>query len=270
MSFSGKVAAITGAGSGIGQALACRLASEGCSVSICDVNEEGLKETAERIAKHNVGCLVSTVDVTDRQAVESWAEKTIQELGGADYVFNNAGVALIDRVETIKYDDFNWLMNINFWGMVYGSKAFLDHFKEKDSGHIINVSSLFGLIAVPGQAAYNASKYAIRGFTEALAQELKGSGVAAHSVHPGGIRTNIAKNARFVNSGPGGGDHQDMQKNFEKIAKTTPDQAADVILKGVEAGKMRILIGGDARLLDRIQRFMPEKYPSFLSLLFKK
>lgn len=270
MGFQGKIAAITGAGSGIGRALACRLASEGCSVAISDVNEEGLKETAALVAKHNVGCFQSSLDVRDQEAVEQWAADVVKELGGADYVFNNAGVALVDRVETIDYDDFRWLMDINFWGMVYGSKAFLPHFKSQGSGHIVNVSSLFGLISVPGQSAYNASKFAIRGFTEAMAQELKGSGVYASSVHPGGIKTNIARNARFVNGGPDGGNHDDMQKNFEKMARTTPDQAADVILNGMAKKKKRILIGGDARLLDRVQRLMPEKYSDFLSLLFKK
>ncbi len=270
MRFNGKVAAITGAGSGIGRALALRLASEGCSVALSDKNIEGLKETAELVAKHNVGCLQSELDVSDREAVEAWAQDVVKEFGQADYVFNNAGVALVDRAETIDYDDFHWLMDINFWGMVYGSKAFLPHFQERKSGHIINVSSLFGLIAVPGQSAYNASKFAIRGFTEALGQELDGSGVYASSVHPGGIKTNIARNARFVNGGPDGGGHSDMIKNFDHIAKTTSEQAADVILKGVEKKKKRILIGADARLLDRIQRLMPEKYSGFLSLLFKK
>ncbi len=270
MHFNGKVAAITGAGSGIGRALALRLASEGCSVAISDKNTDGLKETADLMVAHNVGCLQSELDVSDREAVEAWAQDVVKEFGKTDYVFNNAGVALVDRAETIEYDDFRWLMDINFWGMVYGSKAFLPHFQERKSGHIINVSSLFGLIAVPGQSAYNASKFAIRGFTEALAQELDGSGVYASSVHPGGIKTNIARNARFVNGGPDGGGHSDMIKNFDHIAKTTPEQAADVILKGVEKKKKRILIGADARLLDRVQRLMPEKYSGFLSLLFKK
>ncbi len=269
MSFSGKIAAITGAGSGIGRALAIKLAEQGCSVAISDVDEEGLNETAKLVANHNVGCHKTILDVKNREDVEKWADTVVKDMGGADYIFNNAGVALMDCVETMKYEDFRWIMDINFWGMVYGSKAFLTHFSKQKSGHIINVSSLFGLIAFPSQSAYNASKFAIRGFTEALAIEQKDTDVFVSSVHPGGIKTNIAKNARFINSGMPGMKKSDSEKAFDALAKTTPTQAADVILKGVLKKKKRILIGSDARLLDRLQRLMPVKYTKLISLLTK-
>ncbi|WP_415237482.1 SDR family NAD(P)-dependent oxidoreductase [Sneathiella sp.] len=269
MSFEGKVAAITGAGSGIGRALALGLASKGCSVSVSDINEAELAETVTLIAPYNVEVRSDPLDVTDRNAVESLAASVVDQFGKVDFVFNNAGVALIDRVETVSYDDFEWLMNINFWGMVYGSKAFLPYFQQQGQGHIINVSSLFGLVAVPGQSAYNASKFAIRGFTDAMGQELKGTGIYATSVHPGGIKTNIVKNARFINPGSKHIKKSDMETRFAKMARTTADQAAEVILKAVARKKKRVLIGGDARFLDIVQRLMPEKYPEFLSFVLK-
>jgi NAD(P)-dependent dehydrogenase (short-subunit alcohol dehydrogenase family) len=261
--FDNKIAAITGAGSGIGRALAVQLAKEGCSVAISDVNEEGLNDTSEMIAKYNVGCQKDVLDVSDQEAVERWAGSVIENLGGADYVFNNAGVTLMQSAAETKIEDFRWVMDINFWGMVYGSKAFLPHFMKQKSGHIINVSSLFGLIAFPNQAAYNSSKFAIRGFTEALALEQKENGIHVSSVHPGGIGTGIVQNARIPQD-TDGTMKKEAQNRFNKAAITTAEQAANVILDGVDKGRRRILIGKDARFMDRIQRFLPEKYGNFI------
>lgn len=270
MRFDGKIAAITGAGSGIGRALAVKLASEGCSVAISDVDEKGLAETAEMVARYNVGYDQLKLDVSDRDAVENWAEAVVEKMGSADYVFNNAGVTLLENVANTEYDDFRWVMDINFWGMVYGSKAFLKYFQSRGSGHIINVSSLFGLVAFPNQAAYNASKFAIRGFTEALGLELKDTDIFVSSVHPGGIRTSIARNARANEANLGGRTVEDFANNFEASARTTPEEAAEVILSGVLKRKRRILIGKDARFMDRVQRLFPEKYGPMLQKILPK
>ena len=269
MSFNGKVAAITGAGSGIGRALAIALAERGCSVSIADIDGDGLKQTEVLVAAHNVGSKVTKLDVKNRDAVEAWADDTVQEFGQVDFVFNNAGVTMFDTVSGTSYEDFHWVMDINFWGMVYGTKAFMGYFEKANSGHVINVSSLFGLIAFPGQSAYNASKFAIRGFTEALAMEMKGTNVQVSSVHPGGIRTDIARNARFKKTDRGERNRKNAVRKFDATAQTTPEQAAAVILSGVEAGKRRILIGADAKIIDFLQRLMPIKYVGLLKRIIK-
>lgn len=269
MSFTGKVAAITGAGSGIGRALAIRLAKEGCHVALADVDDAGLQETETEISAHNIRCVTTKLDVSDRAAVEAWSNDVVSEFGAVDYIFNNAGVALFDTAESDDYDNIRWVMDINFWGMVYGSKAFLKHFREAGSGHVINVSSLFGLIAFPGQSAYNASKFAIRGYTEALAMELKGSGIYASSVHPGGILTDIARNSRYTKSSFEGGSKEKTVVEFDRMVKTTAEDAADVILKGVKGKKQRILIGKDAKILDFIQRIMPVGYSKLLFKILK-
>ncbi|OUR79169.1 hypothetical protein A9Q83_04845 [Alphaproteobacteria bacterium 46_93_T64] len=269
MNFNGKVAAITGAGSGIGRALAVRLAEEGCSVSLADVDQKGLTQTAAEVAKLNVGCKQTHLDVRDKKAVGDWADETVQEFGRVDYIFNNAGVTLFDSAASTEYDDFEWVMDINFWGMVYGTKSFMKYFQEVKTGHVINVSSLFGLVAFPNQSAYNASKFAIRGFTEALALEMKDTDIQVSSVHPGGILTDIARNSRFKETGSAGVTKEEAVRSFDAIAKTAPAQAADVILKGVLAGKRRILVGTDAKIIDFLQRLMPVRYASLLLKVLK-
>ncbi|MEH6548104.1 MAG: SDR family oxidoreductase, partial [Sneathiella sp.] len=200
MDFAGKTAAISGAGAGIGRALARKLASNGCNLALSDISEDGLAETATLIENQHISCVTTKLDVSNREAAENWAEASIIEFGDIDLVFNNAGVTVVDNVNSMTYDDFHWVMNINFWGVVHGSKAFLPHLLGRRQGHLINISSLFGLVTVPGQSAYNASKFAVRGFTEALGQEVRGKGVGVSCVHPGGILTDIAKNARFKQS----------------------------------------------------------------------
>ncbi|MDT4846234.1 putative oxidoreductase SadH [compost metagenome] len=185
-------------------------------------------------------------------------------------IINNAGVAVSQTIAELSYTDFEWLMNINFWGVVHGTKAFLPHLLKNDAGHIVNLSSIFGIVGVPTQGAYNASKFAVRGFTEALRQELSASKVAVSCVHPGGIKTNIARSARFYQGINGKCDANRAAADFEKLARTTPQQAAQVIVHGIKAKRPRILIGGDAHLLDWIQRLLPASYPNVLSKLMRK
>ncbi len=227
--FHNKVAVITGAGSGIGRALAHDLAAAGARLALSDVNQVGLQETADALNLGSDRLITEAFDVADRDAFYAFAERVTGHFGAVHLVFNNAGVALGATVEDMSYEDFEWLMGINFWGVVYGTKAFLPHLKAAGEGHIVNVSSVFGLIGVPTQSAYNASKFAVRGFTEALRQELEmeGGRVSCTSVHPGGIKTNIARNARM---GAGvekitGGDGDKARRASEKMFRTTPAEA---------------------------------------------
>ncbi|BAP13046.1 MAG: acetoin dehydrogenase [Alcanivorax borkumensis] len=272
-SFSGKVAAITGAGSGIGQATAIALAKKGCHLAISDISQESLEKTIKMLAHYPVKVSSHVVDVSDREAVYKYADDTVTEHGKVNIIMNNAGVGLGETVENMSYENFEWLMNINFWGVVYGTKAFLPHLKRADEGHIINISSVFGIIGVPTQSAYNAAKFAVRGFTESLREELdiEGGRVSATSVHPGGVKTNIARNSRMGDMGDMGiGDKEDIADMFEKIAMTTPETAAKTILKAVRKNRRRVLVGGDAIMLDTTQRLMPTGYQRLLEVMFKK
>lgn len=264
-SFENKVAAITGAGSGIGRALAYGLARQGCHLALSDVNVEGLAETAAQARKLGVSVSEATVNVADREAVHAWAAQVVAEHGRVNAIFNNAGVAQGGTVEGNDYADYEWVMAINFWGVIHGTKAFLPHIKAAGSGHIVNVSSVFGLFSQPGMSAYNASKFAVRGFTESLRQELdmQACGVSASCVHPGGIKTNIAKTARMndsLSSVTGQDADQARQQFNDQLLRTTPEKAAQVIINGVLANKRRILIGPDAYALDGMQRLWPAFY----------
>ncbi|CAD5108189.1 SDR family NAD(P)-dependent oxidoreductase [Zestomonas carbonaria] len=264
-SFENKVAAVTGAGSGIGRALAYRLARQGCHLALADVNVEGLAETAEQARKLGVTVTEARVDVSDRDAVHAWAEQVIKDHGRVNAIFNNAGVAQGGTVEGNDYADYEWIMGINFWGVVHGTKAFLPHLKASGQGHIVNVSSVFGIFSQPGMSAYNATKFAVRGFTESLRQELDMAdcGVSASCVHPGGIKTNIAKTARMNDSlarVTGQAPEQARQQFNDQLLRTTPDKAAEVIINGVLRNKRRILIGADAWALDSMQRLLPAFY----------
>lgn len=272
-SFSGKVAAITGSGSGIGQATAIALAKEGCHLAISDISRESLDNTIELLAGYPVNISTHVVDVSDREAVYKYAEDTVATHGKVNLIMNNAGVGLGETVDNMSYENFEWLMNINFWGVVYGTKAFLPHLKQAGEGHIINISSVFGIISVPTQSAYNAAKFAVRGFTESLREELDiaGDPVSATCVHPGGVKTNIARNSRMGDMGSMSiGDKEDVANMFEKIAMTTPETAAKTILKGVRKNQRRILVGGDAIMLDTTQRLIPTGYQRLLEVMFKK
>ncbi|HEX4938327.1 MAG TPA: SDR family NAD(P)-dependent oxidoreductase, partial [Candidatus Kapabacteria bacterium] len=197
--FRGKVAAITGAGSGIGQALAIQLAQAGCDLALSDVNQVGLQDTVRQVSSTGVRVHVQPLDVANRDAMYAWADTVVAVLGKVNLIFNNAGVALTETVEAMRYADFEWLMNINFWGVVHGTKAFLPHLKASGDGHVVNVSSVFGIIGVPTQSAYNAAKFAVRGFTESLREEMaiEGYPVNVTCVHPGGIKTNIVRSGRM-------------------------------------------------------------------------
>jgi len=272
-SFQGKVAAVTGAGSGIGRALALTLALRGCNLALCDVDWGGLEETARLARRAGLRVTVQRVDVADRAAVHRWADLVAEEHGKVNMVFNNAGVALGSTVEGGGYEDLEWLFGVNFWGVVHGTKAFLPHLRASGEGHVVNVSSVFALISVPGQAAYNASKAAVRAFTDALRMELEMSGapVSATCVFPGGIKTNIARNSRGDASVEALGlDAEGGREKFEKLFVTGADEAAGVILRAVERNERRVLVGRDARLIDGLARLLPGAYQPVVERLALK
>jgi NADP-dependent 3-hydroxy acid dehydrogenase YdfG len=264
--INGRTAVITGAGSGIGQATARRLAAHGCPVALADWNDEGLEETASSIAGP---VLTRKLDVRDRQGVMAFAAEVAewapQPLG---LVFNNAGVTVLQGVADAAPEDDEWVFDVNFGGVVNGVTAFLPVLLKQRAGVIANTSSVFGLVGFPHQSAYCASKFAVRGYTEALRQELRGTGVRATVVHPGGVKTNIVANARF--RADYRGEHADLQSaaaDFATIARTSPDKAAQIIHEGIEKQKARIRVGPDAVFLDLLVRLAPTKYFDVLERL---
>ena len=257
--ISGRTVVVTGAASGIGRAVAQRLSRYGSPVALADVDDAGLKETAASLSGP---ALLRVLDVRDAAAqhefaaeVSQWAPRPI----GA--VFNNAGVAVSSRVlDTVPEDDA-WLWDINFHGVVNGTRAFLPILADQDSGTIVNTSSVFGLVGMPGQSAYCAAKFAVRGFTDSLRQELRGTGVSAVTVHPGGIDTNIVRNGRFREDADGRGrTKEQLADEFAAMTMTKPDRAAEIIHRGVESGKSRILVGPDAYAFDALSRLAPTRY----------
>ena len=256
--LSGRTAVVTGAGSGMGQAIARLLAGRGCPVVITDVNADGLAATERSI---NGPVIARELDVRDREATFALAAE-VREWSPAPLgaVFNNAGVTVSQTIADVSQEDFDWIVDINFWGVVHGTKAYLPWMLEQDAGAIVNTSSLFGLIGWPTQATYNATKFAVRGFTEGLQHELRDTGVHAVSVHPGGVATSIVTNGRFHVDDRGGRDHAELEKDFDNVARLTPDAAARIIVRGVERGDNRILVGHDARAGDFLQRIAPTRY----------
>lgn len=263
-SFEGKVAAITGAGSGIGRALALALAKSKADLALSDINGKTAEETAELARGLGARATTASLDVANRAAVHAWADQVVADHGRVNLVFNNAGVALGSTLEGVTYEDFEWLMNVNFWGVVYGTKAFLPHLRTSGDGHVVNVSSVFGLASAPGNGTYNASKFAVRGFTEALRQELEltGACVSATCVHPGGIKTNIARSSRMSADMEQllGQDADAARARFEKRFITTPEDAARTILRAVRRNQRRVLVGPDAKVLDLVVRLFPSGY----------
>jgi short-subunit dehydrogenase len=266
--FSGRVAAVTGAGSGIGRALARDLARRGAHLALSDVDEAGLAETVSLCEGSAVKVTSQRVDVADRAAVFAWADRVAEEHGKVNLVVNNAGVALAATIEEGSIDDIEWLMGINYWGVVYGTKAFLPHLKAAGEGHIVNLSSVFGLISVPSQSAYNSAKFAVRGFTDALRIELEAAdiGVSCTTVHPGGVKTNIARNARIDAAlEEAAGTREEQAKRFERMALTTPEKAARQILTAVTRNRRRVLVGPDAKVIDLVSRLPAGLYQRVLA-----
>ncbi len=262
----GRVAVVTGAASGIGRALAHELAAAGCELAISDVDEAGLAETRQTVEARGTRVTSARLDVADRAAVHAYADAVAAEHGRVNVVVNNAGVALSCLIEHMSYDDFDWLMGINFWGVVHGTKAFLPHLRRAGEGHVVNVSSVFGLIGVPTQSAYNAAKFAVRGFTESLREELEldPCGVSCTCVHPGGIRTAIVRNQRVGELGMATRPQQEMVTEFDRLARTSAESAARAIVAGIRGDKRRVLIGPDAYAIDVMQRLAPTAYQRFV------
>jgi NAD(P)-dependent dehydrogenase (short-subunit alcohol dehydrogenase family) len=256
--FTGRVAAVTGAASGIGRALARDLAARGAHLALSDIDDRGLAQTVKLCEAAGPGRVTSQhVDVADRDAVQAWAAQVVAEHGRANLIVNNAGVALAASIEAMSYEDFDWLMGINFWGVVHGTKAFLPHLKASGEGHVVNLSSVFGLVSVPWQSAYNAAKFAVRGFTDALRMELEleRSGVSCTTVHPGGVKTSIAWNARIDPAVAAVfGRAEAARRGFDQLARTSPEGAARQILAGVARDRRRVLVGPDATAIDLISR----------------
>lgn len=261
-----KVAVVTGAGSGIGRALAMALAARGCRLALSDVDETGLAETIA--ALNGVEIKSYVLDVSDQDAIYAHANDVIKDFGQVNLIINNAGVALSASVREMTDADFKWIMDIDFWGVVHGTRAFLPHLIASGDGHVVNISSVFGLIGVPKQSAYNAAKFAVRGFTESFRQEMKleNQPVSVSCVHPGGIRTNIANSARMGKSE--NGDAQ--RKGFDKLAMTTPEKAADIIVKGILKDESRILVGPDAWGIDAINRLLGSAYQPLVQRFSRK
>ena len=264
--LDGRTAFVSGAASGLGRALALRLAAHGCPVAIADQDESGLAQTAEMIAGP---VLARPLDVRDRQAQMAFAAE-VAEWAPAPLgmVFNNAGVTTTQGVADGGVEDDEWVVDINLGGVINGVRAYLPILLRQDSGVMVNTSSVFGLVGIPYQSAYCASKFAVRGFTESLRHELRGTGVDAVTVHPGGIKTNIVRNARY-HGHPVRADleHDEFVREFDAMALTTPDKAARIIHEGVKAGRSRILVGPDAYVFDGLARVMPTHYYDVLSFL---
>jgi len=269
----GAAAAVTGAAGGIGRALALALAARGCDLALADRDETGLQTLAAEIAKTNA-CKVSThrVDVSEPQAVEDFAIAAIAAHPALNIVVNNAGVALMGTFAEIDQAQMDWLMNINFWGVVRSTRAFLPHLSRQREAHLVNLSSIFGIVAPPGQTAYAAAKFAVRGFSESLRHELQmaASPVKLSVVHPGGVATNIARNSRAGSGMTDNARRAQSIERFDAVAKTTPQAAALRIIQGIEKNQPRILIGSDARFMDLLQRLRPGTYWRVLARRIEK
>jgi NAD(P)-dependent dehydrogenase (short-subunit alcohol dehydrogenase family) len=265
----GKVAVITGAGSGIGRALAYDLARRGATLAISDVDATGLAETAKQVRVIGAPVHQARLDVTDRSAVLTYADEVAAEFGAVHLVINNAGIAFTGDIEKMTFEQIERVMDVDFWGVVNGTKAFLPHLIASGDGHVVNISSLFGLLSMPGQGAYNAAKFAVRGFTEALREEMliNGHPVRVTCVHPGGIKTAIARNAGAVD----GEDAAALAAFFDaKLAKTSPESAARSILRAVTGNRPRAVVGLDAKLLDLLVRLTGPGYQRLVAVAARR
>jgi len=258
-SLADKVVVITGAGSGIGRAVACEVARRGSLVAVSDVDEAGLATTVEMVKGIGAQVHATRLDVSDRAAFAAYATEVAEHFGRVNVVVNNAGVALSGDFDDLEYPDMEWIMGINFWGVVHGTKEFLPHLVASGDGHVVNISSLFGLVSMPSQSLYNASKYAVRGLSEALREEMLVAGhpVGVTVVHPGGIKTAIARNARVSSRE----DAAATARTFdEKLARMTPDKAAQVIVRAVLKDQARCLVGIDAHALHHFAKLTGSRY----------
>lgn len=269
-SLQNKVVAITGAGSGIGRALAIRLAQAGCRLALADINAAGLEETARMAGGAGTSVSTHLVDTGNREQIYRYADEAAAHHGGVDVIINNAGVTVTESLERVSYEDFEWVININMWGVVYGTRAFLPLIKKRGKGHIVNISSINGMVPFSHNGPYNMSKYAVRAFSETLMQELAGTGVSVSSVHPGGINTNIVSNSRFFHSASGNRSQAEEAEKFSRIAKTSPEKAARVIIAGIKKNKKRIMVGMDARMMDLVSRVFPIRMVMWTGVAFKK
>lgn len=253
-----RVAAVTGAASGIGRMLAVHLAGQGCNVAISDVDRAGLQQTSDMIDSRDVRITSHIVNVADRDQVKAYAEDVVDKHGCIHLLINNAGVVVTETIEDVGYDDFEWIMGINLWGVIYGCKAFLPYLKQQDEAHIVNISSVNGIFTNPNNGPYCTTKYAVRGFTETLCQELKKTSVRVSCVHPGGIKTNIVRNARYYKAADPDINHEELVEVFDEfLAWTTADKAARIIISGIKKNKHRIMVGPDAYVYDWLKRLFP-------------
>jgi NADP-dependent 3-hydroxy acid dehydrogenase YdfG len=262
--FAGKTVVVTGAGSGIGRALAIELARSGAELAISDVDTEGLAVTEERVKAIGARVKTDRLDVTQREAFQVYADAVNNHYGKVNQVYNNAGIAFIGDIEVTEFKDLEHVMDVDYWGVVNGTKVFLPHLIASGDGHVVNISSVFGLLSAPGQGAYNAAKFAVRGFTEALRQEMiiAGHPVKVTCVHPGGIKTAIVRNAMAAE----GRDKHRVAKTFDKrLASTSPRKAARIILDGVRKNRPRVLVGNDARALDILARATGSGYQRLIA-----
>ncbi|MGD9620262.1 MAG: SDR family NAD(P)-dependent oxidoreductase [Mycolicibacterium sp.] len=267
--FAGKVSVVTGAGSGIGQALAIELGRSGARLAISDVDSEGLGQTEETLKRIGAQVKSDRLDVTERAAFLAYADAVAAHFGTVNQIYNNAGIAFSGDVEVSEPKDIERVFDVDYWGVVNGTKAFLPHLIASGDGHVINISSVFGLLGMPGQAAYCAAKFAVRGFTEALAQEMRMAGhpVAVTCVHPGGIKTAIARNMTTAD----GLDKQALARDFDtQLAKLSPEKAARIILDGVRRKKPRVLVGSDAKAFDIVVRATGSGFQRFLPKLLAR
>lgn len=264
-----QIAVVTGAGDGIGRALATNLNARGINLYICDIDRERLDQTLALLDTSLASVSHAIVDCGDGEAIASWAASITAELDAIDFLFNNAGVAYASEFRDATLDNYEWLMNINYWGVVRTTKAFLPLLEASPSGHLVNISSIFGMVGIATQGAYNSAKFAVRGFTESLQAEYRGTSLKVTCVHPGGIQTNIALRAR-ANGEPAEILASERDKSFREVARTSPTKAAEIIIKGALVGRLRVFIGLDAWVLQIMTKFMPTSYHAITARLAPK